>query len=253
MVKCQTDCLEPPLRVCFEKMGRFIGSHPWWFLIAPLIISTALGSGFYFLQDRVSNDIEEQFTPVDGLAKMERKYIQETFPRNRSMFSSFRLTTDGSYAILIATSDGNILTAESLRYILDLDLRIRSMQVEFDNNFFEYGDICAKVINSCASRDLLDIIEFNASNADSINFTFPWYHTHSTSIPLYLSLGSVKVHTKTSFIESAKALQLRYYLEESNQTKNDIWLESFISLLSNESPSFLQVSRISVSLRFTFF
>ncbi|KAM4557096.1 patched domain-containing protein 3 [Fundulus diaphanus] len=242
MVRCRTDCLEKPLRVCFEMMGRFIGSHPRWFLIVPLIVSAALGSGFYFLQDRLSNDIEEQFTPVYGLAKMERKYTEETFPRNSSMFSSFRLSTDGSYATLMATSDGNILTAELLHNILDLDLRVRSMQVEFENNSFEYGDICAKVMDSCASNDFLDVIEYNASHVKSINLTFPWYHTDCKSIPLYLSLGSVKVHTETSFIESAKAVQLRYYLDESNQTKNNLWLESFISLLSNESASSLQMS-----------
>ncbi|KAM4728014.1 patched domain-containing protein 3 [Anableps anableps] len=242
MVRCQTDCLERHLRVCFEMMGHFIGSHPWWFLIAPLIVSTALGGGFYFLQDRMSSDIEEQFTPVDGPAKIERKYIEETFPRNSSMFSSFRLSTDGSYGILIAISDGNILTAESLHKILDLDLRIRTMQVEFDNHFFEYGDICAKVIDSCASNDILDIINYNASNVESINLTFPWHHTDCKSIPLYLSLGSVNVHTETSFIESAKAVQLRYNLEESNKAQNNLWLESFISLLSNESSCSLQVS-----------
>uniref|UniRef100_A0A3Q2DFP6 Patched domain-containing protein 3 n=1 Tax=Cyprinodon variegatus TaxID=28743 RepID=A0A3Q2DFP6_CYPVA len=242
MSRCQTDCVEKPLRMCFEMMGSFIGSHPWWFLFAPLIVSSALGSGFYFLQDGMSNDIEEQFTPADGPAKMERKYVEETFPRNCSMFSSLRLSTAGSYGTVIATSDGNILTTELLHNILDLDLRIRSMQVEFGNHSFEYGDICAKVMDSCASSDFLDIIEYNASNVESVNLTFPWYHTDRKSIPLYLSLGSVEVHTETSFIESAKAVQLHYYLEGSNHAKNNLWLESFISLLSNESSSSLQVS-----------
>ncbi|TNN81440.1 Patched domain-containing protein 3 [Liparis tanakae] len=92
-----------------------------------------LGSGFYLLEDRTSNDIEEQFTPLDGQAKLERKYIQETFPRNDSMFSRLRLSTDGNYATLIATSDRNILTVDSLQHILDLDFRVRSMVVYFDN------------------------------------------------------------------------------------------------------------------------
>ncbi|KAM7401151.1 hypothetical protein PAMA_005374 [Pampus argenteus] len=224
MARYHTDCVERPLRICFETMGAFIGSHPWWFLIAPLILSTGLGSGFYFLNDRMSNNIEEQFTPVDGRAKMERKYIQDTFPGNDSMFSSLRMNTDGNYATLIATSDGNILSAESLQDILDLDIRIRRMVVRFDNRSFEYVDVCAEVMGSCTSNDVLDIIEYNVTNVDIVNLTFPWYQTDRRRIPLHLSLGSVKVNKDV--VESAKAVQLHYYLREDDRTKTDLWLDN---------------------------
>nr|XP_020508055.1 patched domain-containing protein 3-like [Labrus bergylta] len=145
MARFHTDCIERPLRICFKLLGHFIGSHPWWFLIVPLILSTCLGSGFYFLKDRMSNNIEEQFTPVYGPAKTERRYIQETFPGNDSMFSRLRLSTDGNYATFIATSDRNILTVEFLQHILELDFKVRSMVVQFDNKSFEYVDVCAQV------------------------------------------------------------------------------------------------------------
>ncbi|XP_069020742.1 patched domain-containing protein 3-like [Embiotoca jacksoni] len=253
MARCHTDCTERPLRICFEMMGHFIGSHPWWFLITPLIVSTGLGSGFYFLTDRLSNNIEEQFTPVDGPAKMERKYIEETFPGNDSMFSSLRLSTDGNYATLIAASDGNILTAESLHDILHLDFKIRSMVVQFDNQSFKYVDVCAKLIGSCISNEVLDIIEHYANNIGSVNLTFPWYHSDFRSIPLYLSLGSVKLNAESSVVESAEAVQLHYYLKDNGKTKTDLWLESFIDLVSNESSPSLQVSySTSMSMQWEF-
>uniref|UniRef100_A0A3B5BC82 Patched domain-containing protein 3 n=1 Tax=Stegastes partitus TaxID=144197 RepID=A0A3B5BC82_9TELE len=177
-----TDCIEKPLRICFEMMGHFIGSHPWWFLIIPLMLSAGLGSGFYLLKDKISNDIEAQFTPVDGPAKMERKYIQETFPGNDSMFSRLRLSTDGNYATVIAASDGNILTVESLQDILDIDFKIRSMVVQFDNQSFRYVDVCAKVIGSCTSNDILDMIDYNANNIDAVNLTFPVSYSTSVSM-----------------------------------------------------------------------
>lgn len=241
MARYHTDCIERPLRICFEMIGAFIGSHPWWFLTAPLILSTGLGCGFYFLKDRMSNNIEEQFTPADGRAKMERKYIQETFPGNDSMFSSLRMSTDGNYATLIATSDGNILTVESLQDILDLDLKIRRMVMKFDNQTFENVDVCAEVMGTCTSNDILDIIDYNANNIDTVNLVFPWYRTDLRSIPLHLSLGSVNLNK--GVVESAKAIQLHYYLREDNKTKIDLWLESFIQLVANESSSSIQVSR----------
>ncbi|KAJ4937105.1 hypothetical protein JOQ06_001689 [Pogonophryne albipinna] len=253
MAVLRTDCFERPLRIFFEMMGHFIGSHPWWFLIAPLIFSTCLGSGFYLLQDRMSNDIEEQFTPFDGQAKLERKYIQETFTGNDSTFSRLRLSTDGNYAILIATNDRNILTVESLQDILDLDFQVRSMVVQFDNQSFEYVDVCAEVMGSCTSNDILDIIKTNASNIDTVNLTFPWYNSNSRSFPLYLSLGNVKLLNESTVVESAKAIQLYYYLREDNKTKTDLWLESFIKLVSNISSTDIQVSySTSMSMQWEF-
>ncbi|XP_042353361.1 patched domain-containing protein 3 [Plectropomus leopardus] len=253
MARFHSDCIEKPLRICFEMMGHFIASHPWWFLIAPLILSASLGSGFYLLEDRMSNDIEEQFTPVDGRAKLERKYIQETFPGNDSMFSRLRLSTDGNYAALIATSDKNILTVESLRDILDLDYKVRSMVVQFDSQSFGYVDVCAEAMGSCTSNDILDIIEHKSNNIDTVNLTYPWYFSDFRRFPLYLSLGSVKLCKESSNVESARAIQLRYYLREENKTKTDVWLESFINLVSNISSTSVQVSfSTSMSMQWEF-
>lgn len=244
MARLHTDCIERPLRISFEGMGHFIGSHPWWFLIAPLIFSMSLGSGFYLLQDRMSNSIEEQFTPVDGRAKTERKYIQETFPgMNESMFSRLRLSTDGNYATLVASSPRNVLTVEALQDILELDFRVRSMAVLYGNESFEYADVCAEMMGSCASNDILDIIKYNASNIESVNLTFPWYSSEFRRFPLYLSLGNVNFSNKSSLVEGAKAIQLYYYLYEDDKRKTDLWLESFINLLSNESSPSIEVCR----------
>lgn len=233
-----TDCIEKPLQLCFAAMGRFIGSHPWWFLIAPLILSTSLGSGFYFLQDRMSNSIEEQFTPVDGRAKTERKYIIETFPgTNESEFSRVRLSTDGNYATFIASSHRNVLTVDALQDILTLDFSVRSMTVSQGNESFQHSDVCAETTSSCTSNDILDIINHNATNVEFLNLTYPWYSTKFRRFPLYLSLGGVTISNESRLVEGAKAIQLYYYLYEKDKAKIDLWLERFIDLLSNESSS----------------
>ncbi|XP_030607379.1 patched domain-containing protein 3 [Archocentrus centrarchus] len=242
MAKCHTDCTEKALQTFFKMMGHFIGSHALWFLFGPLLLSAGLGSGFYFLTDRISNNIEEQFTPVDGPAKMERKYIRENFPENDTMFSSLRQSTDGNYATLIATRDSNILTVRSLQEILNLDTKIKNMVVRFGSKSFQYANICAKVAGFCASNDILDIINYTASNITTVNLTYPWYKSGFHRFPLYINLGSVKLKPKTSVVESAKAVQLYYYLEERNKTLSDLWLESFISLVSNISSPSLKMS-----------
>ncbi|CAB1436693.1 unnamed protein product [Pleuronectes platessa] len=59
-----------------RSFGRSKFLQPW----------PSLGSGFYFLDDRLSNDLEKEFTPSDGKAKAEREYVQETFHGNDSCF-----------------------------------------------------------------------------------------------------------------------------------------------------------------------
>ncbi|KAM9845445.1 patched domain-containing protein 3-like [Aulostomus maculatus] len=253
MARCSTHCIERPLRLCFQMMGAFIGSHPWWFLIAPLLLSMGLGGGFYFLKEELSNNIEEQFTPVDGQAKTERRFIQETFPGNDSMFSSLRLSTRGSFATLIATSDWNILAVEPLQDILDLDSKIRRMVVHVNQQPLEFVDVCAEVMGSCASNDLLDIIGYKANNIDAVNLTFPWYHTGLRDVPLHLSLGSVTLNNEGSVVEAAQALQLHYYLNEEDSRTTELWLESFIKLLSDQSPTHIQVTfSTSMSMQWEF-
>lgn len=242
MVRFRSDCLERRLRVCFERMGHLVGSHPWWFLVAPLLLSTALGFGFYFLKDRIANDIEEQFTPVDGQAKQDRRYVRETFPGNESMFSPLRLSSGGNYATLVATSEGDVLTGKALRDILELDSEVRSMVVYHGNQSFEYKDICAGVMGSCTPNHILDIVR-----DDRANLTFPWFHSENGSVPLHRSLGGVKLRANSSLVQSCRAVRLFYYLCQDEGTKTDLWLESFLRLLSNASSASTQVRRSSIS------
>ncbi|KAM9789858.1 patched domain-containing protein 3 [Neosynchiropus ocellatus] len=247
MARCYTDCIERPFRLAFEIMGGFVGVHPWWFLITPLVFSAGLGSGFYFLQERMSNNIEDQFTPVDGQAKMERRYIQETFPSNSSMFSSLRLSTSGCYAALIASTDGNILSEELLEEILDLDFKIRSMLVEFNQSTFSYEDVCARVAGSCFSNDILEMIEHQASNIQTLDLTYPWFN----NTPLHLSLGGV--HVTDSVVKRAEAMQLRYYLTEVDKHKAELWLEGFLHLVPNQTATNMKVSySTSASMQWEF-
>ncbi|XP_061094909.1 patched domain-containing protein 3-like [Conger conger] len=114
MACCHTNCIEKPLSRFFEKFGRIVGTYPFWFLIIPVILSIGLGGGFYFLKERETNDIEEQYTPVNGPAKYERQFVKENLPYNDTMFSSQRLYNDGTYAFLIAVLKANLLSDAEL-------------------------------------------------------------------------------------------------------------------------------------------
>ncbi|XP_069047360.1 patched domain-containing protein 3-like isoform X1 [Lepisosteus oculatus] len=242
MARCHTNCIEKPVCIGFEKLGRFIGRNPWCFFVIPLLISAGLGGGFYFLKDREANDIENQFTPVNGPAKTERRFVQENFPQNYSEFSSQRLYTEGTFASVIAVSTGSsILTKEAFQEILDLDAEIKRMSVRADNGQFNYAHLCVRTKQKCVSNAILDIIDYNASKIEDIHLTFPIYILKSGFVFLGSTVGGVV--TNGSLAESAKAIRLFYYLEE-NDVSGTLWLNEFLKVFSNSSThrTFIKVS-----------
>lgn len=244
-----TNCVEKPIRSCLEKVGRFIGQHPWWFIFIPLGLSAALGVGFYFLEDRKSNDIVKQFTPCDGHAKMEKHFYETFFQSsdgdddddNDKLFSALRLSTDGTYASAIFTSGMNVLSEDALTEILHVDNHVRMTTLEYGGQEFSYNDICARVNDSCQENLLLKVLDYNASNIYRFNLTFPVHHDNTLGVVhLEHSVGHVEVD-ENGFVQSAKAVRLIYYLQHTNSMLEQAWLNDFVNLLNNKSTYVTQV------------
>jgi len=225
MAKCKTDCIERPLSLAFEKLGHVVGRHPCVFILLPLYVSTVLGAGFIFLHEREANNIEDQFTPVNGPAKLERAFVVEHFPQSEE-FSQLRLTSEGSYASLIITDlhRGNILTEAAFNDIIELDRQVKSMMA---GNTFE--NLCAKTKGRCISNTILDIINNNATEIVSLNMTYPG----NNDMFLGTSIGGVKLNS--SKITQAKAIRLFYFLDEKKTKETVDWLDGFLKLLSNST------------------
>uniref|UniRef100_A0A673JC79 Patched domain-containing protein 3 n=2 Tax=Sinocyclocheilus rhinocerous TaxID=307959 RepID=A0A673JC79_9TELE len=225
MAKCKTDCIERPLSLAFQKLGSVVGRYPYVFLLLPLFVAAALGAGFIFLQEREANDIEDQFTPVNGPAKLERVIVVENFPPSEE-FSQLRLTSDGTYGSLIITGlhEENILTEAAFIEILELDRRVKNITT---GNTFE--NLCAKTKGNCLSNPILDIINYNATQIVSLAITYPM----NDGMFLGTSIGGVQLKPDSAEISSAKAVRLFYFLDEEKTMENSEWLNGFLQLLSN--------------------
>ncbi|ROL41333.1 Patched domain-containing protein 3 [Anabarilius grahami] len=223
MANCKTDCTERPLSLVFEKLGGVVGRHPCVFLLLPLIVAAALGAGFIFLQDGKAKDIEDQFTPVNGHAKSERKIVVKHFPQSKE-FSEFRLASEGTYASLIITGlqRENILNEAAFSEIIDLDRQVKSIST---GNTFE--KLCAKTKGRCMSNAILDFINYNATEIVSSNMTYPM----NNGMFLGITIGGVELNN--SKLISAKAVRLFYFLDEKTTNGSSDWLDGFLKLLSN--------------------
>ncbi|KAK9977271.1 hypothetical protein ABG768_019092 [Culter alburnus] len=223
MAKCKTDCIERPLSLVFEKLGRVVGRHPCLFLLLALFVAAVFGAGFIFLHEREANDIEDQFTPINGPAKLERAIVVENFPQSEE-FSQLRLASDGTYASLIITDlhGGNILNEAAFNDIIELDRQVKSIST---GNTFE--KLCAKTKGRCMSNAILDIINYSTTEIVSSNITYPM----NNGTFLGTTIGGVEPNS--SKLTSAKAVRLFYFLDEKKTKENPYWLDGFLNLLSN--------------------
>ncbi|ROI93625.1 Patched domain-containing protein 3 [Anabarilius grahami] len=223
MAKCKTDCIERPLSLVFEKLGWVIGRHPRLFVLLSLYVAAALGAGFIFLHEREANDIEDQFTPVNGPAKLERAIVVENFPQSEE-FSQLRLASEGTYASLIITGlqGENILNEAAFNDIIELDRQVKSIST---GNAFE--KLCAKTKGKCMSNAILDIINYSATEIVSLDITYPM----NNGIFLGTTIGGVELNNPK--LTSAKAVRLFYFLDEKKTKENSYWLDGFLKHLSN--------------------
>ncbi|XP_054847809.1 patched domain-containing protein 3-like [Eublepharis macularius] len=233
---CRTDCVERPLSRALRGLGGLVGAHPWPFLLLPVALSAALGSGFHLLPSRESNDIEAQFTPRGGPAKSERRLVQERFPtRDAERFSAQRLTTEGTFASFVAVAaepSHTVLTRAAFAELLALDAAVRG----FSAGGRAYAEVCALQNGSCSSPNpLLSAVGGDPARIEALlpGLTFPLWQGR---VFLGVSLGGVSVGTgaadnRSRPVRAAKALRLFYYLREDDPAQREAslrWLKAFL-------------------------
>lgn len=225
----RTDCLSRPLSNLFEKLGSTVGSCPFYFLAIPIVISAALGGGFYFIRDREDNDLERQFTPKKGPSKVTRAFVRDNFPYNDSMFSEDRLYNKGEFASLIAVSKNshNVLESPAFEEIIKVDDKILNITV--DNGRLGFNELCAEVDGRCVSNAILEIV----TNGNT-SITYPEHKHGSGSVFLGSVLGGVLTDANGT-IRSAQAVKLLYYLDNRESKASELWLRGFKALLLDET------------------
>ncbi|XP_070583219.1 patched domain-containing protein 3 [Erythrolamprus reginae] len=230
----RTDCLQGPLARALRSLGASVGAHPWPYLLVPLVVSTALSIGFIFLPSRQPTDLEEQFTPIEGPAKIEREVVKTFFHTNDSYhFSPDRLTTEGAFATLIAVAthpQDTVLTREVFAELLLLDRAVRGIQVAG----ISYEQLCARRSGRCFSANpILSLTVGNPNLIESLkpNLTFPLY---SGRVFLGFFFGGVVLgqgDAPARQLLKAKAVRLMYFLQADDPMKEEtstIWLEIFL-------------------------
>uniref|UniRef100_A0A8C3WTX0 SSD domain-containing protein n=1 Tax=Catagonus wagneri TaxID=51154 RepID=A0A8C3WTX0_9CETA len=239
--RCHTNCLEAPLSRAFQRLGWEVGSHPWVFLLLPIVLTALLGSGLIYLPKDAEEDIEEQYTPIGSPAKAERRFVQGHFTANDSYYFSFsRKSTEVNYAFVLAVSNSaSLLEQETLSEIDRLDEAVRALSATGENGTqIQYNEVCSMSGGYCTPSNPLLFAWKTNRNLNLRNITFPAYILAGRTIYLASLLGGTVLGESlgsSRLLLQAKAMRLGYFLKtegEDNQ-RSKTWLIDFLNQVKN--------------------
>ncbi|KAI4461441.1 patched-related [Holotrichia oblita] len=152
-------CVDDVLNKAFFRLGFYVGRHPGYFIIVPVLLTLFFITGYQQIHHNI--DPEYLFSPVNGEGKLERKIAEDLFKVNyTSRFNVARITRAGRFGRVIVTSkDGNknMLRKEVWKELRLLDDLIQNATVLYEDEYFTYQDICAKWNNECFKNDILNL------------------------------------------------------------------------------------------------
>ncbi|XP_077994624.1 patched domain-containing protein 3-like [Glandiceps talaboti] len=233
----QFDCIEKRLALLFYRHGRFIGQHPLPFLIIPVLVALGLACGMVFFTQ--NTNVEYLFTPEDSQAMQDRVRVEELFSfDDNDRFQGLRQTTLGLYGRLILTSTdgGDVMRENILIEILKLHDHVMDINTTENNNIYQYEDLCGKWKGDCNQNAILQVLNFDATTIDAINFTYP-IHSVNPTVQVFIGsgLGGVDLHDDGETIKSTEAMQLFYFLRHSSveeDKRSKAWEIEFLNKMA---------------------
>ncbi|XP_055448459.1 patched domain-containing protein 3 [Psammomys obesus] len=251
--RCHTDCLEAPLSRCFLRLGGAVGMHPWLFLLGPVLLTAALGTGLIFLPKGKEN-LEEQYTPIGSPAKAERRFVQGHFSTNDTFrFSASRTSSEANFAsILVVSLTDSLLEQEVFAEVTKLDEAVQALTVDQGNGTqILYQDVCARYRVLCVPPNPLLYSWQLDTSLDLRGITFPMYNLSDQLIYLAGFFGGNVLgqpEGRSRRLVASRAMRLLYYLKTEDPTDSErskAWLTHFLDHF-NDVKSRLALEEIEV-------
>lgn len=249
-------CIDAALSIVFQKLGYLVGKYPGYFVLVPFFIACILTTGLQRL--RYEDDPEYLFSPTDGRSKVERAVIDEYFPINYTQnFNLGRITHKGRFGRLIITArdGGSVLRRSIWDNVIHLDSAIKNLTITWDDQRWQYTQLCAKHEFKCHNNDILDFDkQINDIEDRKYFLKYPIYINHETYkayfFPAYL--GGVTLDAN-NLIESAKGIQLMYFIDvtiKNGDIRGQLWEQAFLDFAASANYEHIIISRfISTTLQ----
>lgn len=229
----------------FYRFGYQVGLRPSIFIIIPVIISLALGSGLVFI--KYEEDPLKLFVPYTAPFRREQEVIESHFKMNYShWYDPLRFTRHEGHSrvIVSAKDDKSIFRSILWPEIMDLSDRLLNVSVEDENGVkYYYKDICAKWDGNCIDNVVLNINEIVGEIENGT--TSVLYPVMVVPLIVPQLLGGVKINYNESKVDDALAVLLTYFLDAQSPETKDLsyqWEKKMLEFLHDVNYQHIRVS-----------
>ncbi|XP_023211544.1 patched domain-containing protein 3-like [Centruroides sculpturatus] len=221
----------------FSHLGRKIARYPGYFIIVPFLVAGIFATGLQRL--RLTKDLDTLYTATGSPAMINREYIEKLFLNDvTNNFDIGRATRMGRQTIIVVIpkDNGSVLRSKIFYQVQLLDKLIKNVTIEIDGTPYTYEDVCAKKNRKCFENEYLKLDKRIADLENGTDFLpYPLYLNNYTYEYVFyaVSLGGVTTDKDRNII-NAKALRLLYFMDNSNNHKEELallWEEKLVEFL----------------------
>ena len=231
MAVCDT-CYRKVKRVIagvFRVYGEFVGRHPLWFIVLPIVIFGGLGAGLVALDEE--KDLEKVYFPMDSRAMKDRQYVRDIFPDLSNVsYNAFSLSdTDKAVVLLFKSKSGQtIFDSNTINEIAAIVNGVKSLS----SSGKTYSNVCAKSSTKCVvdGEIALDPAFQNAVAVGTV--TYPFYN----NVDLKTSISGETLNGGK--LVTATVLKISFTLAEDAKD----WKREFVTYAKNQDPTHAEMT-----------
>lgn len=247
----KTNCIEKLLRRLFRSYSRLICRFPILPLLLSVLAAIGLSMGLIFVDCEYRFDA--LYLPPQSRASRDQRKMSELFPLDRDEFLPSRLyETDRVHSLsvaLIAKDDGNLLAPAHLQKVMDINKRILSTKVTYQDGDLTYESLCLSFESECylnpVLRYLNDTIEISRRSKDfgyAINIPYPSVIDHS-GLEAHVDYYLGEVVVVNDYVVSARYLLVKYYLRGGDEADlSRSWERTVQQQFSNDESPLIEVA-----------
>ena len=231
MPTCDT-CYKGVKRViagAFSRYGEFVGRHPVWFIVLPIVIFGGLGAGLIAIEEE--NDIEKVYFPKNSRAIKDRQYVRDTFPdlSNESYNAFSQSEAVKAVTLLFKSNAGqSIFDLATINEIAAIVKEVKNLSSSGET----YSDFCAKFSSQCVVDGEIALSPAFRSAVAAGNVTYPIYN----NVDLLTSISGETLNGGK--LTTATVLKISFTLFEDA----DDWKRRFVAFVENIDPTHTEVN-----------
>nr|KAG5696935.1 hypothetical protein BaRGS_015899 [Batillaria attramentaria] len=212
------------------RYGQMVASHPWPFVVLPLLVFGGLGAGL--MKVETASKTDDIFLSRHSQGFKDRATVKDLFPdRTRDFYDALELNEEqimGSI-IFMARDNQSVYDPDVVSEIRDIITKVKvNVTVKVGDQVLIYEDLCGRHDNSCVvTGERLLAPQFNAMREMGI-LTYPKWRlpTTNASVDLSFALADSDKHLKRVGV-----VRVTFKLRHDLKKESFAWEDAFVKFV----------------------